>query len=274
MAARSFRRRGNDWLVGLLEAGALAFVALFIFFELRSLIHGELDAPRYGLFEQSLQTLAWLALGYGLARAPGLAARPVLLWGGRILTGLAALQLVFGHFLAKNPLFSGESVGDLPILDLLLIAYLAPAGFALLFARVYAANGHRLAASIAFGAAGVLIFTYLSLETRHVFVGAVLSQAPISDGELYAYSVVWLAYAGALLALGLRTGHAAVRYASLALLMIAVAKVFLIDMSELRDLWRVASFLGLGGSLLAIGYLYQRFVFPRAQGAAPPDQAA
>jgi len=47
------------------------------------------------------------------------------------------------------------------------------------------------------------------------------------------------------------------------------AKVFLIDMSGLTDLYRVASFLGLGLSLVGIGYIYQRFVFPRpGEGAA------
>ncbi len=52
------------------------------------------------------------------------------------------------------------------------------------------------------------------------------------------------------------------RYASLALLMMTVAKVFLIDLSELTGLYRVASFMGLGLILAGIGYLYQRFVFP------------
>ncbi len=44
--------------------------------------------------------------------------------------------------------------------------------------------------------------------------------------------------------------------------MMTVAKVFLIDMSELTGLYRVASFMGLGLILVGIGYLYQRFVFP------------
>ena len=48
-----------------------------------------------------------------------------------------------------------------------------------------------------------------------------------------------------------------------------VAKVFLIDMGSLDGLYRVASFLGLGLSLVGIGYLYQRFVFPAAKPAAP-----
>jgi uncharacterized membrane protein len=40
-----------------------------------------------------------------------------------------------------------------------------------------------------------------------------------------------------------------------------VLKVFLYDMSDLTGLYRVASFLGLGLTLIAIGHVYRRFVF-------------
>ena len=51
------------------------------------------------------------------------------------------------------------------------------------------------------------------------------------------------------------------RYASLAVMLLVIAKVFLYDMANLSDLWRVLSFLGLGVSLLALTWVYQRFVF-------------
>ena len=37
-----------------------------------------------------------------------------------------------------------------------------------------------------------------------------------------------------------------------------IAKIFLIDMSGLQGLWRVASFMGLGLSLLGLAWLHQR----------------
>ena len=67
---------------------------------------------------------------------------------------------------------------------------------------------------------------------------------------------------------------AALRYASLAVLMVVVLKVFLFDMSDLTGLYRVASFLGLGLCLVAIGYLYQRYVFPRPPPAEQPEPGA
>lgn len=44
--------------------------------------------------------------------------------------------------------------------------------------------------------------------------------------------------------------------------MLTAAKVFLFDMAALTGLWRALSSLGLGLSLVAVGWLYQRFVFP------------
>jgi uncharacterized membrane protein len=45
--------------------------------------------------------------------------------------------------------------------------------------------------------------------------------------------------------------------------------VFLLDLHDLRGLYRVGSFLGLAMSLLAVSLLYQRFVFRRER----PDPA-
>ena len=59
------------------------------------------------------------------------------------------------------------------------------------------------------------------------------------------------------------------RHAALAVLLIAVLKVFISDMAGLEGLYRVASFLGLGLSLVAIGWIYQRFVYPARSGTGP-----
>jgi uncharacterized membrane protein len=109
-----------------------------------------------------------------------------------------------------------------------------------------------------------LFFAWISLEVRHAWHGTVLAGSTVGDAELYSYSVAWLLYAGVLLAGGLALGQRLMRYAALAVLAIICLKVFLIDMGGLTGLYRVASFLGLGASLVGIGYLYQRFA-PRTQ---------
>ena len=77
----------------------------------------------------------------------------------------------------------------------------------------------------------------------------------------------------AVLAGGLRFGPGVYR-AGMALLVLAVAKVFLVDLAGLTGLFRVASFLGLGLCLVGIGFLYQRFVFPPRPPRSEPETAA
>ena len=46
--------------------------------------------------------------------------------------------------------------------------------------------------------------------------------------------------------------------AVIALLAVPIAKVFLVDVSELAEGYRILSFLGLGALLLAVSFVYQR----------------
>ena len=91
---------------------------------------------------------------------------------------------------------------------------------------------------------------------------------PITDAEQYTYSAVWLAFGVALLALGMWLRSQPVRYASAAVVVLTVLKVFLIDMADLQGLYQALSFIGLGVVLLGIARLYQRLLFPRRAPAA------
>ena len=66
----------------------------------------------------------------------------------------------------------------------------------------------------------------------------------------------------------------ALRHAGMIMVLLVVAKVFLIDMSGLQGLLRVLSFLGLGAALIGLGYAYRRFVFAADERPelAPPPQ--
>jgi uncharacterized membrane protein len=116
----------------------------------------------------------------------------------------------------------------------------------------------------------VLGFVFLSLTVRHAFHGSLLYLGGISDAESYVYSVAWLGYGALLLVAGVLFNNQPIRYAGLGVLTIAVGKTFIIDMSALTGLYRAASFLGLGASLLGIGYLYQRLVRLPPATHAPP----
>jgi uncharacterized membrane protein len=81
-------------------------------------------------------------------------------------------------------------------------------------------------------------------------------------------SLAWAVYALVLLAIGMSRRSIGLRWVSLGLFMITIAKVFLHDLGQLHDLYRVASLLGLALSLIAVSLAYQRFVFraPSAEG--------
>jgi uncharacterized membrane protein len=95
-----------------------------------------------------------------------------------------------------------------------------------------------------------------------------LTQGATSDAEQYTYSAVWLAFGVALLAAGTWLRSRPVRFASAAVTMLTVVKVFLVDMSNLTGIYQALSFIGLGIVLLGIGRFYQRLLF-RPIGQTP-----
>jgi uncharacterized membrane protein len=83
----------------------------------------------------------------------------------------------------------------------------------------------------------------------------------IRDYRMYAqftYSAWFMVYGAILLVAGFWRRSAFLRWQALVLLAVAIAKVFLVDVSELAEGYRILSFLGLGALLLAVSYVYQR----------------
>ena len=137
--------------------------------------------------------------------------------------------------LIANPIFEQADVGRLPIANGLLLAYAVPAGMAALARRWIDVEPNRNVDLVAEAAASILAFVYVSLEVRHFFDPGFERRGLGAEGlELYAYSIVWLLFGVALLALGFCASAAALRHAGMALVCIVVAKVFLIDMAGLQ----------------------------------------
>jgi uncharacterized membrane protein len=61
-----------------------------------------------------------------------------------------------------------------------------------------------------------------------------------------------------LLGIGFWRRSAFLRWQALLLLAVSIGKVFLVDISELSQGYRIVSFLGLGGLLLGVSFVYQR----------------
>ena len=270
-AARQFREKADDHVVTLLEGGTLVFVTMLVSLEIRTFVEGSLGTGRYGLLEQSLQSISWLVIALSRIWSHIRQPRLVSLWGARILLALGTAQVVLSQLLVSNPVFTGDGVGSFPVLNTLFLAYAVPAGLLLAAAPWLGGIGFGWAKRPAQGLALVLAFIYVSFEVQRSFQGPVLSGDAQSDAEFYAYSAAWLGFALVLLLIGIYRQLPMLRHAALGVLLLTVVKVFLLDMGDLTGLLRVASFLGLGLFLVGIGYVYQRFVFP---AEAPGDDGA
>ena len=270
LSAHWLAARRTDRCVRFLKAGTLALAVVLPTLEIQILANGSLESSPFGLLETSLRTVLWLTVGLALAgadRSP--APDPVRRLAASLLTAAGLLQILALHLLALNPLWSGEEVGPWPLLNLLIVAYALPAGLLLLRLRRDTSPvwQRRFIGAVAL----LLAFTFVSLEVRQAFHGSDLTRGPTSEAEWYAYSVAWLGFSLALLGLAIPMRRASLRHAALAVLLATVLKVFLSDMADLEGLLRILSFIGLGLSLIGIGWVYQRFVPLRPhRPAAPP----
>ncbi|MGE0611424.1 MAG: DUF2339 domain-containing protein [Hyphomicrobiales bacterium] len=269
-ASVMFRRQKDDRVVQILEAASILCAVVLIGLQIRHLLNeGDVYSPIFGLWEQSIHTIALLGLAVGLQRLYDRTGRVVVEKAAAILgiAGLAAILL--GHLLLFNPLFTNESVGTGLVFNLVFLGYLVPA--LLCGVLYYMSRGRHPYYLAAIGATALLLaFAWLTLENRVLYQGEYLARGATSDAEWYTYSAIWLAFGAALLAGGILTGVRALRFASLAVILLTVAKVFLSDMDNLEGILRALSFIGLGAVLIAVGYFYQRFVFPRP--AAEPAE--
>jgi uncharacterized membrane protein len=229
---------------------------------------GVIDSSTPTLAELSLYTL--IALGAGAilvaldTRSPSSVLRV-----GSMLAGVASAALIVAqHFVFLNPLLTNESTGGIPVFNLLFLAYLLPSVAAGGLA-VYARNKRPQWYSGMLGLlAAALLFAYATLSVRRLFQGEHIGYwAGMSQLETYSYSALWLAMGVALLVTGVWSKSQVVRVASAVLIAVAVAKVFIFDMSELEGVLRALSFIGLGVVLIGIGLFYQKLLSRAARAA-------
>ena len=108
-----------------------------------------------------------------------------------------------------------------------------------------------------------LILLAVSLEI-HSFWSPIEMQGNFTryrEYNMYAeftYSAWFMLFGAILLIVGFVRRSAFMRWQALVLLAVSIAKVFLVDVSELSQGFRIVSFLGLGALLLGVSFVYQR----------------
>lgn len=256
------RLRGLVWL----SAVALSFVAIAIPLQL----------------EKEWITIGWALQAFALLHLWRRLDHPGLKYFALMLSAFVIARLILNPQVFEYYARSGR-----PVFNWMMYGYLVPAAALVGAAAVLnqlevsrlrnAEKGFYVSekawgAVFCFSGAIAVVFAWINLTIFDAFsagraIEFTMERLPARDLTL---SAAWAVFALGLLAIAFRTNTQALRWTSLAFLLLTIGKVFLYDLGELEDLYRVASLVGLALSLLAVSIAYQRFVFGRA---AAEDQS-
>jgi uncharacterized membrane protein len=98
-------------------------------------------------------------------------------------------------------------------------------------------------------------YDFYRLPSEHKYLGF----ADVRYARQLSLSVVWALYAAAVIGVGILRKIKLLRIFGIVLSGITVLKVFFFDLSELRTIYRIVSFIILGLLLLGVSYLYNRY---------------
>jgi hypothetical protein len=105
------------------------------------------------------------------------------------------------------------------------------------------------------------ILTIMLISTEIDFFWTVREtvDAAADLARMASLPVAWAVYGIALIVVGIVRRYAPIRYLAIALLALAIGKVFLVDLYTIGGIYRIIGFIGLGVFLLLGAWLYQRF---------------
>jgi uncharacterized membrane protein len=265
---RTAADRETRLLVTVLELAGAGLLALLVGLEVDHAVGRVVFDSGVDFLRSGIVSIVWAVLALGLHHLHHRERDPAYLTAAGLFTLLACGALIAGGFIFFNPLFDTIDVGSTWVFNRLMMVYAVPAVLLLLIAdqlrRPPEQAGFGDVPARVLGLLALITgFFWVTLTIRQIAQGPILDAGAITDPEQYGYSAAWTLYGLTLLGLGTLVRSQLLRYASAVVILITVSKVFLIDAANLTGLYRVASFLGLGLSLIGIGYLYQRLLFPR-----------
>ncbi|RFZ88154.1 DUF2339 domain-containing protein [Shinella sp. WSJ-2] len=273
LSAFELRHWPGERIRNLLQALASLFLLLTAAILVRHGMNGGvLDSSVPTLGEQATYTLLVIGASAVMMSLDLKSPSPVFRYGSMVVGGLSVLSVLSAHFIGLNPYFTGELLGKWPVLDLLLVGYLLP-GIAYGGLAWYARGRRPMPYVILLALSSVaLVFAWVTLSVRRYWHGeGIADWKGFLQSETYTYSVVWLLLGVLLLAVGSKFDSKSIRLASAGLVLIAVVKVFLIDMANLEGILRALSFIGLGAVLIGIGLFYQKILSGKSGAGEKPE---
>ncbi|MGR5529925.1 DUF2339 domain-containing protein [Vibrio alfacsensis] len=175
-----------------------------------------------------------------------------LLWG----TFVVLMMLL--NSLESPLMINNVSAESLPVFNMLSLGWLLPA--VILLVTTYKRwNTLQIPRPVVASFGLILATAWLGMSVRQFWqpVSMTLAQ-PTGMAELFSYSIAGLIVGGILTWVGATRKAMTIQRIGLAVLACVAQKVFLWDVSSLDGFWRAISFLGLGASLIGLGWLFQK----------------
>ncbi len=224
-------------------------------------------------FDRQWLTVAWALEGAALlwlfhrVPHPGLRA-----------TGAVLLAVAFAR-LALNPAVLEYHVrGDMAVFNWYLYAYGLAIASLFVGARLLAPPRHHVfginAQPVVYGLGVILSFLLLNIEIADYFTrpgsAALAFQFSGNFARDMCYTIGWALFALGLLSAGIWRQQRNVRYAAIALLSVALLKLFFHDLARLEALYRIGALLAVAVIAILASFAYQRFL-PTNEKIAPPQ---
>lgn len=219
----------------------------------------------------------WITIGWALE---GMA----LLWlfhrvphPGLRLVGVVLLVTAFVRLTLNDAAFSYHVRGDSAIFNWYLYAYGLVTAALFVGARLLAPPRERVlgvnAPPLLNSLAVILAFLLLNIEIADYFTAPGSATLSFKFRGSFArdmtYTIAWALFALGLLSAGIWRALKAARYAAIALLSVALAKLFLHDLARLAQLYRVGALVAVAVIAILASFAYQRFL-PAHDKSPPP----
>ncbi len=251
-------------------AGVANFLTLWLFtaeaiayFDSRArLTFGQLAAQNAENAKFLTLTAMWTIYAFGIL-AIGMAKRHALLrWVGLGLLAIPGLKLLlFDTFMVQL-----DPLTFLPVINFHFLVFLIVLGASVAAAYLYKREEGRLTEEegyvflVLVVVANFVTLWFLSAEAVRYFDSQEIKRGTDLFSAMHlSLTVLWAVYAIGIIGVGIAMQAGRVRLAGMALLILPVAKLFVFDVFLLERGYRVAAFVTLGGMLLAIGLVYQRY---------------
>ncbi len=186
-----------------------------------------------------------------------------LLWAAFIL-----LMLILNTI--ESPLnVDNVSAQSMPVFNMMSLGWLLPAAI-LILAAYKRWNTLLIHRHVITTIGSTLAAIWLGMSIRQFWqTSSMTLYQPTSMAELFSYSTAGLVVGGLLTWSGVIRQTAVFQRIGLIILACVALKVFLWDVRTLDGFWRAICFLGLGTSLIALGWLFQKFNRSVARSSSP-----